>query len=176
MAETHQRAADRLLHVCLLHGGLYVKLGQFIASMNYVLPQQFPTVMAACQDRASVVGFDAVRTALERELGMRVEDAFARFDEEPVASASLAQVHRAVTHDGRSVACKVQYPQLPRQIEADMRTLRLLASVVGYAFPQHEYQWLVPEFETSTRQELDFTREAANSQRTRELVRPIARH
>jgi len=55
MAATHQHGADRLLHVCLLHGGLYVKLGQYISSMNYILPPQYPTVMAACQVR-HVVG------------------------------------------------------------------------------------------------------------------------
>ena len=68
MAETHQRSAERMLKVCLLHGGLYVKLGQFVASMNFVLPPAYPTVMAACQDRANAIGFASIRTAVESEL------------------------------------------------------------------------------------------------------------
>lgn len=172
MAETHQRSAERMLGVCLLHGGLYVKLGQFISSMNFVLPPAYPTVMSACQDRATTVDFDTVRTAIEHELGCCLEDKFQSFEHEPVAAASLAQVHKAVTLKGqRLVAVKVQYPQLPSQIEADMRTMRLLAQATALIFPEHEYNWLLPEFESSMRKELDFLREAANASRTRHHFR-----
>jgi aarF domain-containing kinase len=165
-AATHQRSADRLLQVCLLHGGLYVKLGQFVASMNHILPAQYPATLAACQDRARPVDYETVRFAVERELGRPLDEVFSSFDAEPIAAASLAQVHRATTADGRCVACKVQYPQLQTQVDADMRTMRVLAACVGRLFPGHEYGWLIPEFEQSTRAELDFRREAANAERT----------
>ena len=168
MAETHQRSAERMLKVCLLHGGLYVKLGQFVASMNFVLPPAYPTVMAACQDRANAIGFASIRTAVESELRCKLEECFESFDPEPVAAASLAQVHRAVTREGqRAVAVKVQYPQLPLQMEADMFAMRVLAYLTSLLFPEHEYQWLLPEFETSMRAELDFRREASNALRTK---------
>lgn len=167
LAETHERGAQRLLAVCLAHGGLYIKLGQFVASMNHVLPQQYPDKLQQCQDQATPVGFDAVRQSVEAELGCTLEAAFASFDEEPIAAASLAQVHRAVTTDGQQVAVKVQYPQLPSQVVADVRTMRLLGWLVGRLFPQHEYSWLLPEFESSITAELDFRTEADNAARTR---------
>ena len=166
MAATHQRAADRLLHVCMLHGGLYVKFGQYVASLNNVLPPQFPATLAACQDRAPTCSFDAVRRVVENELGCCLEQSFGSFDPVPVAAASLAQVHRATTLDGEPVACKVQYPQLRRQVESDLSTMWLLARLVGLTFAGHEYGWLVPEFEHTLRAELDFRREAANAART----------
>ena len=165
-AEAHQRAADRLLRVCLLHGGLYVKLGQFVASMNHVLPPQYPETLARCQDRATPVKFETVKQAVEAELRLpALADAFSHFEPEPIAAASLAQVHRATTVDGDAVAIKVQYPQLQRQVEADIHTLRVLALWVGRLFPGHAYDWLLPEFENSIRKELDFRREAYNSER-----------
>ena len=87
-AEAHQRAADRLLRVCLLHGGLYVKLGQFVASMNHVLPPQYPETLARCQDRATPVRFESVRAAVEAELGLdALSDAFSHFEPTPSAAA-----------------------------------------------------------------------------------------
>lgn len=163
---THQRAADRLLGVCLLHGGLYIKLGQFVASMNHVLPSEYPTTLAACQDRANAVPFDDIRAVVERELGRPLDEAFLEFEASPIAAASLAQVHRAVAADGRAVACKVQYPKLPTQVAADMRTMRVLATLLSRAFPEHEYTWLLPEFEQSISEELDFRHEARNAAET----------
>ena len=167
LAETHQRSAERLLHVCRRHGGLYTKLGQFVASLNHILPPQYPEVLAACQDRAPAVSFDKVRPLIESELGCRVEEAFAHFDPTPIAAASLAQVHLARTADeGLTVAVKVQYPALARQVAADLRTVRVLVALLGYAFEGHSYDWLLPEFEGSIRAELDFRLEAANAART----------
>jgi aarF domain-containing kinase len=167
LAETHQRSAERLLHVCRRHGGLYTKLGQFVASLNHILPPQYPEVLAACQDRAPAVSFDEVRPLIESELGCRVEEAFAHFDPTPIAAASLAQVHRARTADeGLTVAVKVQYPALARQVAADLRTVRVLVGLLGYAFEGHSYDWLLPEFEGSIRAELDFRLEAAKAART----------
>jgi aarF domain-containing kinase len=96
-----------------------------------------------------------------------VEEAFAHFEPTPIAAASLAQVHRARTADeGLTVAVKVQYPALARQVAADLRTVRVLVALLGYAFEGHSYDWLLPEFEGSIRAELDFRLEAANAART----------
>jgi aarF domain-containing kinase len=163
LAATHQRSAERLLHVCRLHGGLYTKFGQFIASASYALPPQYPAVLAACQDRAPSVSFESVRAMLEEELGCAIADVFSEFALEPVAAASLAQVHRARTKDGQVVAVKVQYPQLARQVQADLWTIRLLATLVDLTFEGHSYGWLLSEFESNISAELNFRREAANA-------------
>lgn len=166
LAATHQRSAERLLHVCQRHGGLYTKLGQFVASLNHILPPQYPEVLAACQDRAASVSFEEVRPLLEHELGCRVEAAFAHFEPTPIAAASLAQVHRATTADGgEAVAVKVQYPRLARQVEADLTTLRVLVRLMGCVFEGHSYDWLLPEFKTSIHYELDFRLEAVRGAR-----------
>ena len=169
LAATHQRSAERLLHVCQMHGGLYTKFGQFVASMTHILPPQYPAVLSACQDRAPAVSFEEVRNVVERELQQPLERCFAAFDPEPIAAASLAQVHRADTLDGEQVAVKVQYPKLARQVAADLRTMRVLAHLLSCAFEGHSYGWILPEFETSMTAELDFCREAANAQRTAKL-------
>lgn len=135
--------------------------------MNHVLPKEYPTTLVQCQDRATPVGFSTVRRAVEVELGCSLEAAFDEFEPTPMAAASLAQVHRAVTREGRrEVAVKVQYPSLAAQVEADITTLRALAWLVAWFFPQHAYGWLLPDFEQSIRAELDFRREAANAART----------
>ena len=167
LAGVHQRSAERLLEVCLAHGGMYTKLGQFVASMRHALPPQYPEVLAACQDKAPAVGLDAVRGVVERELGRALGEVFSEFEPEPIGAASLAQVHRAVSAaTGERVAVKVQYPALAAQVEADLRTMRVLAWVVGAAFEGHDYEWLLPEFEGSITAELDFRVEAQNAART----------
>lgn len=165
MAAVHQRSAERLLYCCRLHGGLYNKLGQFVSTMNHLLPPQYTTVLAVCQDRAKAVGVEAVRGVIEAELGATLESLFESFDPEPIAAASLAQVHRAVAAGRGEVAVKVQNPHLRQQVDSDLRTLRVLAWLVERAFPGYTYSWLLPEFEASMREELDFRHEAANTAR-----------
>ena len=117
MAATHQRSAERLLHVCRAHGGLYTKLGQFAASLKNILPPQYPKVLAACQDQAPALAFDQIRPFIEEELKCTINEAFSSFDPTALAAASLAQVHRASLLDGSQVAVKVQYPQLAAQVD-----------------------------------------------------------
>jgi len=71
---------------------------------------------------------------------------FAEFEREPVAAASLAQVHRAVTHDDREVAVKVQFPHLREQCEGDVSTIAFLVETMARIFPDFNFQWLVGEF------------------------------
>lgn len=163
MAATHQRSAERLLHCCTLHGGLFNKLGQFVSTMNHLLPAAYCTTLQACQDRAETVSLEAARGVIEAELGAPLESLFEAFDATPIASASLAQVHRAVVLGGEEVAVKVQYPHLQQQVAADLRTLRFLAWLVSAAFPNYAYEWLLPEFERTMCEELDFRHEAANA-------------
>ncbi len=161
----HERNAARLLHVCNTHGGLYTKLGQFVSTLNQ-LPAEYRTTLAACQDAAPSVPFEQARLVVEEELGRPLEAHFVRFEREPVAAASLAQVHRATLRDGGgSVAVKVQYPQLSHQVTSDLRTLRVLSRLLGAAFSAYDYSWLVPDFSRDVAAELDFRREADNARR-----------
>ena len=147
MTLAHERSATRLLHVCRLHGGLYNKLGQFVSSMTHLLPEPYTRVLAACQDRAPTVAFADIRALVEIELGAPLDHHFVEFETEPVAAASLAQVHRAKTAAGERVADKVQYPALAKQVVSDTRAVRCVAWLLARAFPDYGYEWLLPEFE-----------------------------
>ena len=102
-------------------GATYVKLGQFVASMNHVLPPQYPETLARCQDRATPVKFETVKQAVEAELRLAaLADAFSHFEPEPIAAASLAQVHRAVLATGEEVVVKVQRENLLDLFHVDL--------------------------------------------------------
>jgi aarF domain-containing kinase len=101
---------------------------------------------------------------IESELGAPLESFFSTFEEHPVAAASLAQVHRAVTASGgEQVAVKVQYPLVARQVSTDLWALQHLSRLVGWAFPGYGYDWVIDEFKGVALKELDFRSEAQNA-------------
>lgn len=170
-AEVNLRVAQRFLKVCMAHGGLYTKFGQHIASMNHILPPQFIETLSALQDQNPSVSVQEVERTILRELGATIPEIFSEFDEKAIAAASLAQVHRAVTKTGKEVAVKLQYPGLESQVARDLRTMRLLATAMGYVFPDYEYTWLFPEFEATVTLELDFVQEGTNCERVGRMFR-----
>jgi predicted unusual protein kinase regulating ubiquinone biosynthesis (AarF/ABC1/UbiB family) len=99
---------------------------------------------------------------VEEELGAPPERAFARWDPRPVAAASIGQVHRAVTLDGRAVAVKVQYPGIAETIAADLRNVALLRRMLRIAAPAQDVGALLSELRDRIGEELDYCREAAS--------------
>ncbi|TVQ22327.1 MAG: AarF/ABC1/UbiB kinase family protein [Spirochaetaceae bacterium] len=143
-------------------GPTYVKLGQLLSNRNDLLPVQLVRELELLQDGVPPITAQAVRRVVERELGKRVEDVFLEFEWEPVASASIAQVHRARLHNGQLVAVKVQRPNIEQVVEADLVMLTQLASLVEKYLPSTRFLALndiVAEFKTRIRIEMDFTRE-----------------
>ena len=132
-AEFDGWAARRLLGLCREHGGLYQKFGQFVGTINRALPKVYADTLRSLQDDAEARPIAAVRRSLRRSLGRPLEEVFSSFDAEPVAAASLAQVHRATLRArGEVVAVKVQYPGLGAQVEGDLRTMRLMTRFIGW--------------------------------------------
>ncbi|KAL3838737.1 hypothetical protein ACJIZ3_023328 [Penstemon smallii] len=165
LSEIHLRSARRILRLCDVNKGFYVKAGQFVAAMRQV-PQEYSTTLSSLQDQAVPCNFEAIKKAVLKSLGKDLSEIFLSFDEQPVAAASIAQVHHALLKDGQEVAVKVQYPGLEYQMQYDFATMTFLSRLVAWIFPDYRFEWMVSEFEKSIASELDFIQEAKNSERT----------
>ncbi|DAZ98798.1 TPA: hypothetical protein N0F65_000954 [Lagenidium giganteum] len=165
------RTAEKLLHLCFQNGGIYTKLGQQLATFNHALPREFTDTLAQLQDQAKPVPFSVIAQAIENELGGSWQQHFQAFDHEPLAAASLAQVHHAVDAQGREVAVKVQYPHLQHQMRTDLVVVNAALAATEYFFPNVQVQWMFPEFQRALKSELDFANEKQNSRRIANYLR-----
>ncbi|KAF9902435.1 hypothetical protein EC991_004950 [Linnemannia zychae] len=175
--ELHQRVADRILHVCQTNGGLYIKLGQGIATNSSVLPPCYLTTLRALYDDASSVDYSIVEKIIRKELGKEIHEVFSTFSREPVAAASIAQVHKATLLDGTEVAVKVQKPEIQVQIEWDLIAYRLLIKAYEYMFDL-PMSFAVDYTIRHLREETDFINEAKNSELCNQYLQtdPQLRH
>jgi ubiquinone biosynthesis protein len=151
-------------------GPTFVKFGQLLSTRPDVVPPDIVFELRALQDDVRPFPFAEVEETLRRELGLTVERLFLEFEQSPVAAASIGQVHRAVLPNGDRVVVKVQRPQAPRQIEADLELLYRTAAVVRQrvrALRFIDTVAIVDEFARSIRQELDYRSEARNAERFR---------
>ncbi|XP_028557112.1 putative ABC1 protein At2g40090 isoform X3 [Dendrobium catenatum] len=175
--EVHNRCALRLQELCFRNGGIYIKLGQHIGQLEYVVPQEYVHIMRTSMlKRCPFSSYDQVRKVLTRELGGLPEEIFEEFDPVPLASASLAQVHAARTHDGKNVAVKVQHTHLTDTATADIATVTLIVNALNWFFPEFDYRWLVDEIRESSPKELDFLFEARNSEKCLENFKRLSPH
>ncbi|KAL1215204.1 putative ABC1 protein [Cardamine amara subsp. amara] len=164
LTEVHSRSARRILKLCESNKGFYVKAGQFVASLKLV-PKEYILILSSLLDQAVPCNFQDIRHVLTSNLGQNLTEIFLSFDEEPIAAASIAQVHHAVLKNHQEVAVKVQYPGLKQNMKLDTMIMSLLSKSVAKIFPEYRFDWLVYEFVKSISQELDFIQEAKNSER-----------
>ena len=147
-------------------GPTYVKLGQLLSSRSDLLPEPYLKALARLQDKVKPFPYEEVEQIILTELGVRISKAFSRFDEKPMAAASLGQVHRAALRDGREVVVKVQRPDIRKQIAEDFEVLEEIAEF----FDAHTEFGQKHRFVKRARgipnltiqQELDYQREAQN--------------
>jgi len=169
-AVIHRRAARLLLRTALSLRGVTIKVCQVIATRADVFPPPFIDVLKQCHDAVPPRPFSEVAQQVERELRRPLAEVFREFDRRPIAAASLAQVHRAVLHDGHAVAVKVQYPGLERIVRGDLADLRRLCRIYeGLDRHPLELLPLVRELTEHLALELDFDREANSIDRVREI-------
>ncbi|CAO3692978.1 unnamed protein product [Umbelopsis ramanniana] len=166
----HARTAQQLLSLCRLHGGIYIKAGQHIASLNFVLPNEYTETLSVLQDRAPFHPYDEVEKTFYDDFGKRIPEVFSMFEERPLAAASIAQVHRAqIRETGELVAVKVQHADVSRLFGVDMWTMESLTSLAHELFgSDFELTWIVGEFRKNVETEFDFQNEAKNAQETME--------
>jgi len=170
--EVHARVAKQLVSCMKKNEGLYVKFGQAMATMDVVLPEEYRRELATLADQAATFDFSDVREVVEADLGCCMDDVFSEFDKHPIASASIAQVHRAklrCSQDesmdaNRCVAVKVQKPNIPAQNGCDLLVYHLVLQVLEYAF-ELPLAWTFAYTKCQLEAELDFRIEAQNAQR-----------
>ncbi len=149
-------------------GPTFVKIGQSLSTRPDMVPPEYLAALERMQDDVAPVEFSVIRATVEDALGVRLNQAFATFEETPIGSASLAQVHRATLRDGRTVAIKVQRPYAVDQIRADLDALASIASKIDHATDigrRMRFSDWVHEFRKTLFAELDYRTEAENLDR-----------
>jgi ubiquinone biosynthesis protein len=148
-------------------GPTFVKFGQLLSTRPDIVPPDIVFELKALQDAVTPFPFEQAREVIEEELGLTLEQLYVDFEEAPVAAASIGQVHRATLPNGRKVVVKVQRPNAPRQIEADLELMYQLARLARERVRALEFidtVAVVDEFARSIRQELDYRVEARNAE------------
>jgi predicted unusual protein kinase regulating ubiquinone biosynthesis (AarF/ABC1/UbiB family) len=156
------RAARALYRSAVRLQGMLIKACQFIATRADVLPEAWVNTLSGLHDRVPPRPFAAIRERVEHELGRPLDAVFAAFDPEPLAAASLAQVHAARLHDGRRCAVKVQYPGIEGLVRADLRNLAVILRALAWLEHDFDFRVLMREAFKYIPMELDFEHEADN--------------
>ncbi|CAM0120668.1 ubiquinone biosynthesis protein [Stenotrophomonas maltophilia] len=159
-------------------GPTFVKLGQMLSTRPDMVPVEFATALERMQEKVAPIPVERIHAIIEQELGVGVNKLFAAFDPEPLGCASIAQVHRAVLHDGRQVAVKVQKPEVAAQLRSDLEALRSFALAADHLTQVGRRvrlrDWL-NEFAKTLMQELDYHAEAENLARFGQHLKPFRR-
>ncbi|KAI1332946.1 ABC1 family-domain-containing protein [Xylariaceae sp. FL0255] len=168
LKQCHERCAIRTLRVLEKNGGVFIKLGQHLSAMTYLLPYEWTNTFIPLQDKCPVSSYESIGEMFRKDTGEDLLDYFSDFAHEPIGAASLAQVHLAtIKETGQKVAVKVQHPGLAQWAPLDLALTKFTFSTLKRFFPEYDLEWLSSEMEVSLPQELDFQQEAANAVRTK---------
>ncbi|MFQ5429025.1 MAG: ABC1 kinase family protein, partial [Phycisphaerae bacterium] len=164
----------RLVRVCEELGPTFVKLGQIAATRADLLPAPILTQLESLQTQVTPFPSEQAKRIFQQDTGTPVERAFREFADEPFASGSIAQVHRAVTTDGQQVVVKIRRPGIERVIQLDIYVLKFMADQAEALFPElrpFRPKMLVEEFTQALMRELDFINEASATARFHEAFK-----
>jgi ubiquinone biosynthesis protein len=165
-SRTGEPRGRRLREALETLGPIFVKFGQVLSTRRDLLPLDIADELAKLQDRVPPFASTLAVEEIERSLGKKIAELFGTFEKEPVASASIAQVHLATLHDGSEVAVKVLRPGVEREVAKDVALLRdaaTLAERLSAEARRLKPREVVAEFEHHLEEELDLMREAANA-------------
>ncbi len=155
-----QRNARRLLRAILRLRGVYIKLGQVLSIMGGFLPRVYTKELESLQDQVPPRPFDELAPTFVEDFGRSAEELYQRIEQQPIAAASLGQVHEAWLADGRKVAVKVLYPGIRDIIKVDMRVLRIAVRVYEWFVPVRNIEKVHEALDDLLRRETDYRHEA----------------
>ena len=157
----HHKNAKRIKTRVQELQGLFIKFGQLISNLSNVLPEEFRNPLEELQDQIPSKPFSEIAKTVERELGKRHDEIFSSFQEEPLAAASIGQVHRAVL-DGKEVVVKIQHGNIESISKADLTILKNLVKLHGYFMDMQGLEHTYEQVKLMIKEELDYTIEAAS--------------
>ncbi|XP_034015519.1 aarF domain-containing protein kinase 1 [Thalassophryne amazonica] len=169
-SEVHRRSAERLRELCCVNRGTFIKVGQHLGALDYLLPEEYTSTLKVLHSRAPQSSMEEIRQVIREDLGKELSELFVSFEDKPQGAASLAQVHKAVLQDGQTVAIKVQHPKVRRQSHKDIVVMEVLVQVVHWLFPDFTFMWLVDEAKKNLPLELDFLNEGHNAERAARML------
>ena len=168
----HRTQAERLLRLCRRNGGVYIKVGQHLANLDYILPPEYIEVLSSLFNDAPESSYDDVRVVIEEDLGSPVDELFDDFDPTPLASASLAQVHVAYDKTTKKkLAVKVQHRGLRETSKGDIYAVTTIVGWIDKYFEDFTFGWIADEIAPQLPLELDFQREGKNAERARDNLK-----
>ncbi len=152
-------------------GPTFIKIGQVLSGRPDLIPEEFILEFQRLQDHAAPVPFSLLKDTLQKELNRNLDDMYSSFDSEPLASASIAQVHAARTLEGDDVVVKILKPETNRLLKQDLEILEIIAGLIERAIPEAKIfrpTYIVNEFKKSLLAETDFLKEASHIRRFRQ--------
>jgi aarF domain-containing kinase len=169
LSKTHKKAAEITLHALRKNGGIYIKLGQHISAMTYLLPFEWTERMICLQSECPESTLEELIEMFESDTGKKFNEYFDEFDIKPIGVASLAQVHKAkLRENGQEVAVKLQHPSLSKFVPLDVALTKFVFDMMYKVFPDYPLTWLGEEMQESIFVELDFRYEAVNARKTKD--------
>ncbi|HSA58189.1 MAG TPA: AarF/UbiB family protein [bacterium] len=158
----HRRNARRIERTILELKGLFIKVGQMLSIMSNFLPEDLTQGLEGLQDSVPPHPYEAIEKRFQEEFQKSPRELYARFEETPIASASLGQVHVAYLQDGTKVAVKVQYPEIDEVVRSDLKTLRRIFWLLHLFFPAYGLKNVYGEIAEVILRELDYSYEGKN--------------
>ncbi|KAH9622899.1 hypothetical protein KSS87_019658 [Heliosperma pusillum] len=163
--KAHERNARRLLYFMIEMEGLWVKFGQYLSTRADVLPEAYIRLLQQLQDSLPPRPLEEVCHTIEKELGKSVEELFSEFVKAPLATASIAQVHRATLLTGQEVVVKVQHEGIKHVIIEDLKNAKSIVEWIAWAEPVYNFNPMIDEWCKEAPKELDFNIEAENTRK-----------
>ncbi|XP_066587316.1 aarF domain-containing kinase 1-like [Prorops nasuta] len=168
-SKVHTFGAEKLLNLCCTNKGVYIKVGQHLGSLDYLIPKEYIDTLKVLYSAAPESSFKDVLAVIQEDFKTDPYNIFESINPKPLGTASLAQVHKAVLKSGETVAVKIQHKSVKANSYTDIKTMAGLVWITSIVFPEFKFEWLVDETKRNIPQELDFYGEGKNAEKVKNM-------